>query len=106
MREFLFSLTKKDFVVTPFRGSGPGGQKENKTSSAIRIAHKESGAVAESQEQRYQQQNKKIAFERLVKHPKFKLWINRRYWEITNGKTIEQKVDEMMDEKNLKVEYL
>lgn len=66
-RELLFSFTKKDFRVDWYRASGPGGQKVNKTSSACRITHKESGLVASCQEQRYASQNKKVAFEKLVK---------------------------------------
>jgi hypothetical protein len=78
MREKLFTLTKKDFEVQTFRGSGPGGQHRNKTDSAVRIIHKESGASAESQTSRSQRSNKKVAFERLSKTPKFKLWLSKR----------------------------
>ena len=75
-KELLFSLSKAngDFVVTPFKGSGKGGQKRNKTMSCCRISHPESGAVAESQEERSFAQNKKIAFGRLIENPKFKAW--------------------------------
>ena len=52
MRELIMSLSKDkgDFVVTPFKGSGKGGQKRNKTMSACRITHPASGAVSECQE--------------------------------------------------------
>lgn len=75
-KELLFSLSKKngDFVVQPFKGSGKGGQKRNKTMSACRISHPESGAVSECQEQRSFEQNKKKAFERLLKTSIFKNW--------------------------------
>jgi protein subunit release factor A len=103
-KELLFSITKKDLKIQTFKSGGPGGQHQNKTDSGVRIIHSESGGVGESREQRSQYQNKKIALQRLVKHPKFKIWHSRKCAEIIEGKTIEEIVDEMMDEKNLKVE--
>jgi len=44
-KELLFSLTKKDFKVETFRGSGAGGQHRNKTDSAVRIKHPASGRL-------------------------------------------------------------
>ncbi|MCJ1293819.1 hypothetical protein MMC34_005375 [Xylographa carneopallida] len=43
------------------RGSGPGGQKINKTSSAVQLKHIPSGIVVKSQATRSQSQNRKIA---------------------------------------------
>jgi len=103
-KEFLFSVTKKDFVIQTFASGGPGGQHQNKTQSRVRIVHKESGAVGESREERHQGQNKKIAFERLTKSPKFRIWLNKKAFEVISGKTIEEKVEEQIQEKNLKVE--
>lgn len=75
-KELLFSLSKSrgDFTVQPFKGSGKGGQKRNKTMSACRISHPASGAVAECQEERSYEQNKKKAFKRLCGSDKFKQW--------------------------------
>jgi len=103
-KELLFSVTRKDLKVQTFKSGGKGGQHQNKTDSGVRIIHSESGAVGESREERSQHRNKKIALKRLVKHPKFKIWNSRKCFEIIEGKTIEQIVDEMMDEKNLKFE--
>ena len=103
-KELLFSITKKDFDVQTFNTGGPGGQNQNKREMGVRIVHRESGAVGESREERSQHQNKKIALKRLTEHPKFKIWHNRKVMEVIEGKTIEQKVDEMMEEKNIKVE--
>lgn len=103
-RELLVSLTKKDFRVDTFAAGGPGGQHQNKTQSGVRITHLESGAVGEARDERVQSQNKNLALERLVKHPKFRLWLNRKVWEAERGRTMEQEVDRMMDPKNLRVE--
>ncbi|KAJ1329323.1 peptide chain release factor [Microdochium nivale] len=43
------------------KGSGPGGQKINKTSSAVQLLHKPSGIVVKSQATRSRSQNRKIA---------------------------------------------
>lgn len=103
-KELLFSITKKDLEMQTFCSGGPGGQHQNKTASGVRIVHKESGAVGESREERSQYQNKKIALKRLVESKKFKIWHSRKVYECLNKKTIDQMVDEMMDEKNLKIE--
>ncbi|KAK5137019.1 hypothetical protein LTR08_001028 [Meristemomyces frigidus] len=43
------------------KGSGPGGQKINKTSSAVQLKHGPSGIVVKCQETRSRQQNRKLA---------------------------------------------
>lgn len=103
-RKLLFSVGKKDFIIQTFKAGGKGGQHQNKTDSAVRIIHPESGAVGVSRNDRSQFKNKKIAFERLTKTIKFKLWITKRVNEIDVGKTIEQQVEEDMKPHNLKVE--
>lgn len=54
-----------DCDVDRFRGSGPGGQKRNKTSSAVRVRHRPSGLAAHATESRSQHQNKARALRRL-----------------------------------------
>lgn len=54
-----------DCDVDRFRGSGPGGQKRNKTSSAVRLRHRPSGLAAHATESRSQHQNKARALRRL-----------------------------------------
>lgn len=105
-KELLFSLTKKDFRIDTFRAGGKGGQKQNKTSSGVRITHIESGAVGESREERSQHQNKKLALNRLVQSKEFKNWHRKKVAELTlNRAEIEKQVDESMKEENIKVEY-
>ncbi|HEX2973471.1 MAG TPA: peptide chain release factor-like protein [Tepidisphaeraceae bacterium] len=48
-----------------FRGPGPGGQKRNKTSSAVRITHLPTALSAIAMESRSQHQNRARAFARL-----------------------------------------
>jgi hypothetical protein len=54
-----------DCRIESFRGPGPGGQKRNKTSSAIRLTHEPSGLSAISTESRSQQRNRQMALGRL-----------------------------------------
>lgn len=103
-RKLLISITKKDFEIQTFRCGGKGGQKVNKTSSGVRIIHRESGAVGESTTERSQHQNKKLALQRLTKTSKFRIWLNRKAFELMQGKTIEQRLDDEMNETNLKFE--
>lgn len=73
--ELLFKVTKDDFVFETFRAGGKGGQKQNKTDSGVRIRHPQSGARAESRSARGQLENKRLAFQRLVKTPEFQRWL-------------------------------
>jgi hypothetical protein len=51
--------------VTMFRASGPGGQKRNKTDSAVRLKHKPTGVMASASDSRLQQHNRTEALVRL-----------------------------------------
>ena len=54
-----------DCEVDTYRASGPGGQKRNKTSSAVRIRHLPSGLLVIAEESRSQHENKAKALTRL-----------------------------------------
>lgn len=105
-KEVLFSVGKKDLVIEWYSGHGPGGQNRNKCQNCCRIKHPESGAMATGQEERDRRQNLKNALHRLSEHPKFKMWVNKRVWEIDNKKTTEQEVEQQMKPENLRVEIL
>jgi len=53
--------------VDTYRASGPGGQKRNKTSSAVRLRHLPSGLIVIAEESRSQHENKAKALRRLHK---------------------------------------
>ncbi len=54
-----------------FRGSGPGGQKRNKTSSAVRLRHLPTGLVGQASDSRSQSENRTRALRRLREHAAF-----------------------------------
>jgi hypothetical protein len=56
---------ERDCRLTHTRGSGPGGQKRNKTSSAVRIDHLPTGLSVRAEEERSQLANRKRAIARL-----------------------------------------
>lgn len=51
--------------VDTYRASGPGGQKRNKTSSAVRLRHPPTGLLVIAEESRSQHENKAKALKRL-----------------------------------------
>ena len=51
--------------VDHFRASGPGGQKRNKTDSAVRLRHRPTGLTGEAVEERSQHLNRARALRRL-----------------------------------------
>src|SRR5437867_1566816 len=51
--------------VDTYRASGPGGQKRNKTSSAVRLRHPPSGLIVIAEESRSQHENKAKALKRM-----------------------------------------
>lgn len=52
-------------AVDTYRASGPGGQKRNKTSSAVRLRHAPSGLLVIAEESRSQHENKARALRRM-----------------------------------------
>jgi len=55
----------RDCDITPFKSSGPGGQKKNKTESSVRVVHRPTGITRIATESRSQLRNKERALERV-----------------------------------------
>ncbi|KAI4282160.1 MAG: hypothetical protein L6R38_003140 [Xanthoria sp. 2 TBL-2021] len=54
-------ISEDDIQESFLKGSGPGGQKINKTSSAVQLKHLPTGMVVKSQATRSRSQNRSIA---------------------------------------------
>lgn len=104
-KRLLFSVTQNDCRWDYARGSGKGGQKRNKTETAVRCTHLESGAVGQSDDTRSQHQNKRIAFRRMAESNKFKSWHKiETARRLGKQKQIDDNVDQQMKPWNLKTE--
>ena len=55
----------KECEITPYKSSGPGGQKKNKTESAVRVVHQPTGLTRIATESRSQSANRLHALDRI-----------------------------------------
>jgi len=55
----------RDSDIVPYKSSGPGGQKKNKTESSVRVTHRPSGITRIATESRSQLRNRVTALERV-----------------------------------------
>ena len=62
--EYLERLAR-ECLITPFKSSGPGGQKKNKTESSVRVRHRPTGITRIATESRSQTRNREAALERV-----------------------------------------
>jgi peptide chain release factor 2 len=67
-------IKEEDLDWQFFRASSQGGQNVQKVSTAVRLTHKPTGIVVTSQNERFQEQNRKIALNLL----RAKLWLKTK----------------------------
>jgi peptide chain release factor 1 len=70
IRESEIQVNPADVDMQFFRASSQGGQNVQKVSTAVRLTHRPTGIVVSAQRERFQEQNRKIAFDLL----RSKLW--------------------------------
>jgi protein subunit release factor B len=104
-RKLILSVTKKDFDISFFSGSGAGGQHRNRHMNSVRIKHRDSGAMATGQDQRSLKDNLRNAFLRCIEQPKYKTWERLEVAKrLRDNSALEETVNRQMHESNLKVE--
>ena len=102
-KEPIMSVTKKELEITYFSGTGKGGQHRNKHQNCIRIKHPPTGIIVTGTKQRSRIQNQREAIRSLANHPDFIRWLKI---ESIHKEELNKRVNELMKEENLKVEYL
>jgi len=106
VKELLFSVTASDCDWSYTRGTGKGGQKRNKTSSAVHCTHRASGAHGYAEDSRGQRSNRESAFRRMAGTSEFKTWHKREVSRLLgNDAEVERRVAYEM-EHNLRVDVV
>lgn len=106
-RTLLFTVPRTDLEIQTFRSGGPGGQHQNKRDTGVRILHHPSGARGESRTHRSQHANKRAALIRLVYSHTFQTWARQEAARQQLARdTLDQRVHQLMQPWNLKVEVL
>lgn len=75
-REKVLSLTRKDFKIDWFSGTGAGGQHRNKHQNCCRITHIETGTTAQCVDHKDRPSNQRVAFHRLAE--RMRPWLEEK----------------------------
>ena len=86
-----FEIKPEDYEMQVYRSSGAGGQKVNKTSSAVRLIHK-SGIVVSCQTERSQFQNKETCL-RMLRSKLVEIREREHLANINDIKGVQQKIE-------------
>ena len=86
-----FEIKPEDYEMQVYRSSGAGGQKVNKTSSAVRLIHK-SGIVVSCQTERSQFQNKETCL-RMLRSKLVEIREREHLANIADIKGVQQKIE-------------
>ena len=86
-----FEIRPEDYEMQVYRSSGAGGQKVNKTSSAVRLIHK-SGIVVSCQTERSQFQNKETCL-RMLRSKLVEIREREHLTNIADIKGVQQKIE-------------
>ena len=86
-----FEIKPEDYEMQVYRSSGAGGQKVNKTSSAVRLIHK-SGIVVSCQTERSQFQNKETCL-RMLRSKLVEIREREHLATIADIKGVQQKIE-------------
>ncbi|NDB89124.1 MAG: peptide chain release factor-like protein [Thaumarchaeota archaeon] len=78
-RQPLFSIRANDCDWSYTRGTGNGGQKKNKTSSAVHCRHRASTAYGYSEASRSQLDNRRDAFRKMSETDQFQQWVKLEF---------------------------
>ena len=104
-KKLIFTLTAKDFEVQTFCTGGNGGQHRNAKQNGVRIIHPASGARAEHRDGREQDQNRSMAFRKLLATKEFRAWhrmeVAKRLGYV---EAAERAVEEALNPQNIRVE--